>query len=87
MPTPSEEFQFGQRFLTAIYLETDLSSHGDHLRIGKRIRDGPIPLPFTPYPFDPIARSEVYFIVSPTGSGPLIAAVAISGYCIAFLLI
>jgi D-arabinose 1-dehydrogenase-like Zn-dependent alcohol dehydrogenase len=30
---------------------------------------------------EPIARSNVYFIVSPTGSGPVNAAVAISGYC------
>src|ERR1035438_4392189 len=39
------------------------------------------PCVFVFQPFDPIARSNVYFIVSPTASGPLIAAVAISGYC------
>src|ERR1017187_8825608 len=38
-------------------------------------------LRFCLQPFEPIARSNVYFIVSPTASGPLIAAVAISGYC------
>ena len=31
------------------------------------------------YPLDPIARSKVYFSVSPTASGPEIVAVAISG--------
>src|ERR1019366_9348783 len=39
------------------------------------------PCVFVFQPFAPIARSNVYFIVSPTASGPLIAAVAISGYC------
>src|SRR2546423_9171058 len=38
-------------------------------------------LRFCLHPFEPIAVSNVYFIVSPTASGPLIAAVAISGYC------
>src|SRR5713101_8663096 len=41
------------------------------------------PRVFGRQPFEPIARSNVYFIVSPTASGPLIAAVAISGYCMA----
>ena len=39
--------------------------------------------PSTPHPFEPIARSKVYLSVSPRGSGPVMAAVAISGYCIA----
>src|ERR1017187_4986456 len=39
------------------------------------------PCVFVFQPSEPIARSNVYFIVSPTASGPLIAAVAISGYC------
>src|SRR5712691_7285761 len=39
------------------------------------------PRVFGRQPFEPIARSNGYFIVSPTASGPLIAAVAISGYC------
>lgn len=36
--------------------------------------------PFHGHPFDPIARSKVYFSASPIASGPVTVAVAISGY-------
>src|SRR5205814_8592213 len=78
-----KEFQFGHDlFMAAGFLKSAFRSHRHHHRTGVDGMDTrPPSLPPFPYPFEPIARSKVYFIVSPTGSGPLIAAVAISGYC------
>src|SRR5438552_4375132 len=69
--------------MAAGFLKSAFRSHGHHHRTGADVDTRPPSLPPFPYPFEPIARSKVYFIVAPTGSGPLITAVAISGYCMA----